>query len=172
MREARGKIFAYNRADAEEKQMIRPDRIGHVVLKVREIERSLKFYTEVMGFKLMRRQDNLAFLSSGRDHHEIAIMEIGMDAPDAKKEAVGLFHVAYRLRDEDHLRAAYKFLKQSGVPILGMTNHGVTKSIYINDPDGNPLEVYCDRVPELWNQPQQAVPLDIEAEERAAALAK
>lgn len=144
--------------------MIRPDRIGHVVLKVRDLERSYKFYTEVMGFTLMKQQPGMLFFSSGRDHHEVALMEVAKDAPAADPDAVGLFHVAFRLRDEAHLRAAYRMLKEMQVPIVRTTDHGITKSIYIEDPDGNPLELYCDRIPELWRTYEVATPLDLERE--------
>jgi catechol 2,3-dioxygenase len=144
--------------------MIAPDRIGHVVLKVRDLERSTRFYTEVMGFKLMKVQPKMAFFSSGRDHHDIAILEIAKDAPSPPPDAVGLFHVAFRLRDEAHLRAAYRELKALGVPIERTTDHGITKSIYIHDPDGNPIEIYCDRIPDLWRRGEIAVPLDLDGE--------
>lgn len=127
--------------------MIRPDRIGHVVIKVRNLERSRKFYTELLGLQLMfeMAQIKMAFLSSnGRDHHEIGLVEAGNDAPDPQKGEIGLVHIAFRLRDEDHLKAAYRELKENNVPIVSTVDHGITKSIYFRDPDGHQLEVYCD----------------------------
>lgn len=131
--------------------MIRPDRIGHVVIKVREMERSTKFYTEVLGLTVMKVEPGfkMTFLASnGRDHHEIAVMEVGLEAPLSLPHSVGLAHIAFRLRDEAHLRAAYDDLKAHGVEIITAVNHGVTKSVYFRDPDGNELEVYCDGRPE------------------------
>ena len=131
--------------------MITPDRIGHVVIKVRDLERSKKFYMDVLGLQLMMELPKLKmafFASNGRDHHEIACAEVGADAPGPQARQVGLVHIAFRLRDEDRLRAAYKELKEKNVPIVFTVDHGITKSIYFRDPDGNQLEVYCDNPPE------------------------
>jgi catechol 2,3-dioxygenase len=131
--------------------MIRPDRIGHVVIKVRDLEHSTKFYSEVLGLQVMKVEPafKMAFLASnGRDHHELAVMEVGPDAPVPQTHAIGLSHIAFRLRDEAHLRAAYDDLKSRGVEITTAVNHGVTKSVYFRDPDGNQLEVYCDGLPD------------------------
>ncbi len=131
--------------------MIRPERIGHVVVKVRDLKRSAKFYSEVMGLQIMKMEPGFKmgfFASNGRDHHEIAVMEVGPDAPVPPSHAIGLAHIAFRLRDETHLRAAYNDLKANGIKIITAVNHGVTKSVYFQDPDGNQLEVYCDGVPD------------------------
>ena len=141
--------------------MIGPDRIGHVVIKVRDLARSRKFYTEVMGFTVMKEQPGMAFFSSGRDHHEIAVLEVGDAAPAPAPDAVGLYHIAFRLRDEAHLCAAWRTLRELGVPIQRTTDHGITLSIYFSDPDGTPLEVYCDRIPELWRKAERAKPFDM-----------
>jgi catechol 2,3-dioxygenase len=85
------------------------------------------------------------FLSfNGRDHHEIALFEIGAKAEAPKPNQTGMLHVAFRLRTEDDLVAAYKELKEKGVPVSFTVNHGVSKSIYFRDPDDNELEVYLD----------------------------
>lgn len=135
--------------------MIRPDRIGHIVIKVRDIERSRNFYTEVMGLDVMmelKQLKALFFASNRRDHHEIACFEVGMDADSPKAREVGLQHIAFRLNDEAHLRRAYAELKEKNVPISFTVDHGITKSIYFSDPDGNQLEVYCDNPPEYIAQ--------------------
>lgn len=133
--------------------MIRPERIAHVVLKVRDLERSKQFYTEVLGMDVMSEIPNprLVFLANNRrDHHEIALLEVGQQAPAPPANAVGLVHVAFRLRSEEELRAAYKELKEKNVPISFTVNHGITKSVYFFDPDGHELEVYCDNPPEEY----------------------
>ncbi|MGB6564204.1 MAG: VOC family protein [Candidatus Binataceae bacterium] len=131
--------------------MICPERIGHVVLKVRDLERTKKFYSEVMGLEVMKVEPSIKmafFASNGRDHHEIAAIEIDGNIPDSQAGGFGLSHLAFRLRDEAHLRAAYTDLKEHEVKIISAVNHGVTKSIYFRDPDGHLLEVYCDGLPE------------------------
>jgi catechol 2,3-dioxygenase len=133
--------------------MIRPERIAHVVLKVRDLERSKTFYTEVLGMDVMSEMPvpPILFLANNRrDHHEIALLEVGRQAPSPPANAVGLVHVAFRLRSEEELRAAYKELKEKGVPISFTVNHGITKSVYFFDPDGHELEVYCDNPPEEY----------------------
>ncbi len=133
--------------------MIRPERIAHVVLKVRDLERSKKFYTEVLGMDVMNESPQLGivFLANNRrDHHELALLQIGPQAEAPRANEIGLLHVAFRLRNEEELRAAYKELKEKGVPISFTVNHGITKSVYFFDPDGHELEVYCDNPPEEY----------------------
>jgi catechol 2,3-dioxygenase len=132
-----------------DESMINPDRIGHVVLKVRNLERSRRFYAEVLGLDLMFEMPGMAFLASHRrDHHEIGLMEVGESAEAPKGPQVGLSHVAFRLGGEDELVRAYRELKERQVPISFTVHHGITKSVYFLDPDGNQLEVYCDVPPE------------------------
>jgi catechol 2,3-dioxygenase len=152
--------------------MIVPDRIGHVVIKVRDLEKSRKFYTDVLGLKLMLEVPKIKmafFASNGRDHHEFACIEVGASAPGPQKGEIGLVHIAFRLRDEEHLRAAYRELKEKEVPILSTADHGITKSIYFRDPDGHQFEVYCDNSPEyiasLGNSFMGTDKLDFAAEE-------
>jgi catechol 2,3-dioxygenase len=131
--------------------MIHPDRIGHIVLKVRSLERSRPFYTEVLGLEVMKElpEVKMVFLASNRrDHHEIALAEVGERAGSPKPGDVGLAHCAFRLKGMEDLVAAYREFKQRGVPISFTVNHGVTRSIYFLDPDGNQLEVYVDNTPE------------------------
>ena len=130
--------------------MIRPDRIGHVAIRVRDLERSRKFYTEVLGLQLMKEipEWRAAFLSSGgRDHHEVALLEARPQAEVPRANETGMLHVAFRLQNEEELRAAYQDLKTRGIPVSFTVNHGVSKSIYFQDPDGHGIEVYCDNPP-------------------------
>jgi len=135
--------------------MIHPERIAHVVIKVRDLERSRKFYTEILGMQVMKDVSEIkaVFLSfNGQDHHEVALFQIGPQAEGPKMNQVGLLHFALRLRSEEELRAAYQELKEKGVPVTFTVNHGVTKSVYFRDPDDNELEVYCDNNPEEYIQ--------------------
>lgn len=127
--------------------MIHPERIAHVVLKVRNLEQSRKFYTETLGMHVMKQVPEIraVFLSfNGRDHHEIALFEIGEKAATPQANQTGMLHFAMRLRTENDLLAAYKELKEKDVPVSFTVNHGVSKSIYFRDPDNNELEVYTD----------------------------
>ena len=131
--------------------MIKAERIGHVVLKVRNLERSRAFYIDVLGMDVMMEIPAIpaTFLANNRrDHHEIALFELGPEAEGLRRNQVGLAHVAFRLRNETELRAAYQEFKEKQVPISFTVDHGVTKSIYFRDPDGHELEVYCDNSPE------------------------
>jgi catechol 2,3-dioxygenase len=131
--------------------MIHPDRIGHLVVKVRNLERSRRFYTEVVGLELMKDLPELKMIflaSNRRDHHELALAEVGEHASAPNPSDIGLSHFAFRLKDMDDLRAAYLELKKHDVPISFTVNHGVTRSIYFLAPDGNQLEVYVDNPPD------------------------
>jgi catechol 2,3-dioxygenase len=133
--------------------MIHPQRIAHVVIKVRDLERSRKFYTEILGMQVMKDvpQIGAVFLSfNGQDHHEVALFQVGPQAEGPKMNQVGLLHFAFRLRNEEELQAAYQEFKEKGVPVTFTVNHGVTKSVYFHDPDGNELEVYSDNSPEEY----------------------
>ena len=133
--------------------MIRPERIAHVVLKVRDLERSRKFYTEVLGMDVMNYSPEIGILflaNNRRDHHELALLQIGPQAETPRANEIGLLHVAFRLRNEEELRTAYKELKEKEVPISFTVDHGITKSVYFHDPDGHELEVYCDNPPEEY----------------------
>jgi catechol 2,3-dioxygenase len=131
--------------------MIHAERIGHVVIKVRNLERSRKFYTEILGMDVMMEIPAIpgCFLANNRrDHHEIALFEVGAEADGLHGRQIGLAHIAFRLRNEQDLRAAYQEFKEKDVQISFTVDHGVTKSIYFRDPDGHELEVYVDNSPE------------------------
>jgi len=106
--------------------MIHPDRLGHLVIKVRDLERSKKFYTEVMGLELMGEvpQFKIAFLAANRrDHHELGLLEVGPEADGGQFEQVGLLHFAFRMKSYEELGAAYRDLKSHGVKVVATTNH-------------------------------------------------
>jgi catechol 2,3-dioxygenase len=138
---------------------IRIRNVGHVVLKVRSLERSRQFYTDVLGLKEVARfRGRMAFFSAGENHHDLAVLEVGEGAPVPDRAAVGLYHVALKIGDSlDELRAAKAHLDAHGVKILGVSNHAVSQSLYLNDPDGNGLELFVDADPSVWRDHPERV---------------
>lgn len=140
--------------------MVGIQRVGHVVLKVRSLARSVPFYRDVLGLREVGRlDDRMAFFSAtGENHHDLALLEVGDQAPLPPREGVGLYHVAFRVGDRlDHLRAAKAHLEAHGVRIDGLSDHRVSQSIYLRDPDGNGLELYVDADPAIWRRDPSAV---------------
>lgn len=125
---------------------IKPLEIGHVVLRVRDLARSVDFYTTVLGFtKVSEVAGRMAFFTAtGENHHDLAVMEVGPNAPGPDPYAVGLYHIAIRLESEDAVREAYRRLVEAGADIVGSSDHGVSRSLYIRDPDGIEIELYAD----------------------------
>ena len=126
--------------------------IGHVHLKVADIERALDFYCGVLGFELQARMgDQAAFISAGGYHHHIGLntweSKGGSPPPPGH---TGLFHVAIRYPDRATLADALRRLVEAKVPIGGASDHGVSEAIYLADPDGNGIELYRDRPEEEW----------------------
>lgn len=131
--------------------MLRPQRIGHVVLKVRDLDRSLAFYRDVLGFSVSGEMSNvmLFLTATGENHHDLALLRVGDQAPSPVPTAVGLYHLAVQLADLDALRTAHELLAGRGL-LRGSADHGVSRSIYTADPDGNEIELYCDAPREEW----------------------
>lgn len=126
--------------------------IGHVHLKVADLERSLAFYCGVLGFELSARYGHdAAFLSAGGYHHHIGLNtweSRGGAAPP--RGTTGLYHVAIRYPGRGALADALRRLVRAGVPLQGAADHGVSEALYLADPDGNGLELYCDRPKSEW----------------------
>jgi catechol-2,3-dioxygenase len=125
---------------------MKPTKIGHVVLKVRDLARAEAFYTEALGFEVVTRLDQprAVFLSLGEQHHDLALFEVSAAAADPEDDQVGLHHVALQVQSEEMLKEGYSELKRRGIHCLRAVDHGTTHSIYFCDPAGNRLELYCD----------------------------
>jgi len=132
---------------------IHPDtKIGHVHLKVADIERALKFYRDILGFDVVTRMgDSAAFLSAGGYHHHIGLNTWeSKDASPAPAGHTGLYHVAILFPNRKELANVLKRLVDAKYPLQGASDHGVSEAIYLADPDGNGLELYRDRPKEEW----------------------
>jgi catechol 2,3-dioxygenase len=126
--------------------------IGHVHLKVADLDRAVGFYRDVLGFDLMQRMgDQAAFLSAGGYHHHIGLntweSKGGSPPPPG---TTGLYHVAIRYPSRAALADALRRLVDNKTPISGASDHGVSEAIYLNDPDGNGIELYRDRPKKEW----------------------
>jgi catechol 2,3-dioxygenase len=139
------------------------EELGHLVLYVRDVERSRRFYGDVLGWREITEGVPLglpaAAFSSGRTHHELLLIEVGPNAsPIPGGRRVGMYHFGLKVGDsDDELRQARAELQAAGVPIRGASDHTVTHSLYIEDPDGNEIELYIDVQPEVWRDDPAAV---------------
>jgi catechol 2,3-dioxygenase len=130
--------------------------IGHVHLKVADVDRALDFYCGVLGFELMQRYgEGAAFVSAGGYHHHI-----GLNSWESKGGSspapgtTGLYHVAIRYLSRRSLAEALRRLGQAGIHLSGASDHGVSEALYLADPDGNGIELYWDRPRQEWPAPQ------------------
>ena len=126
--------------------------IGHVHLKVSDIERSLAFYHGLLGFEItMKYGDQAAFISAGGYHHHIGLNTWhSKGAPPAPVNGVGLYHTAIVYPTRRDLAEILDRLRQANYPLTGASDHGVSEALYLNDPDGNGVELYWDRPKEQW----------------------
>lgn len=145
-------------------------RIGHIHLKVADLERSLKFYRDLLGFEVQQYYgDSAVFVSAGGYHHHIGLNTwYSKNGPAAPQRSAGLFHTAILYPERRDLAIILKRLIEAKYPLTGASDHGVSEAIYLNDPDQNGVELYWDRPKELWprdaNGTLQMVtdPLDVE----------
>ena len=140
---------------------VQPEAISHLVLNVRDIERSHRFYTEMLGFRQVGEIERLQmrfYAGNGGNHHDLALMQLPDPAAAGepgkfhltRPTSAGLNHVAIRMPDEPALMTLFEHIKQHGYPVELRIDHGMSKSVYIADPDGNGLEMMCDLPRELW----------------------
>ena len=146
--------------------------IGHVHLKVSDIDRALSFYRDILGFEVMQRLgDQAAFIAAGGYHHHLGLNTWeSRDGPPPPPGTTGLYHVAIRYPDRRALGDALRRLLEARWPIDGATDHGVSEAVYLRDPYQNGIEIYRDRPEEEWPRPPngQGVamlsnPLDLDA---------
>ncbi|HEV3090016.1 MAG TPA: VOC family protein [Candidatus Cybelea sp.] len=143
-------------------------RLNHV-LRVRDIDRSVAFYHDVLGFETVARLGHvMAFMRApgSQNHHDLGLARVGKDAPPPNERGVGLYHLAWEVDEIESLREARAVLERLGA-ISGASDHGATKSIYAYDPDGNEFEVMWMVPREHWDEYENAAPtraLDLDAE--------
>jgi catechol-2,3-dioxygenase len=134
--------------------------LGHVVLYVRDLERSRQFYRDVLGFpELPGAMPFAAAFSTGRTHHELLLIEVGADAaPIPAGKRVGMYHIGLKVGDsDDDLRAALEELQAAGADLVGSADHNVTHSLYLRDPDGNEIELYIDVPGSDWRDDPELI---------------
>jgi catechol 2,3-dioxygenase len=134
--------------------------LGHVVFYVKDLERSLGFYRDLLRFKEVGHifDGAASALTSGRTHHELLLIQVG-DAPGPPSgRRRGLYHIGIKVGDSlDELREAKRELEQAGISIDGMSDHTVSQSLYLKDPDGNEIELYVDADESVWKNNPSAV---------------
>ncbi|MEM9638119.1 MAG: VOC family protein [Pseudomonadota bacterium] len=145
--------------------------VGHVHLKVADLERSIAFYRDILGFEVTQRYgDAAAFLGAGGYHHHIGLntwhSKAGHPPPDGH---TGLYHAAFLYPDRRRLAEVLKRVVVAGIEVEGAADHGVSEAVYLRDPDGNGVELYRDRAPEDWPRDTRGelamvnAPLDVPA---------
>ena len=138
----------------DSKNYMVPDQtqIGHIHLKVSDIDKALEFYRDLLGFEITERHGNqVAFLSAGGYHHHIGLNTWhSKDASAPPVNTTGLYHVAILYPTRKDLAKILSRLLETGYPVRGASDHGVSEAIYLDDPDGNGIELYCDRPRSEW----------------------
>ena len=129
--------------------------LGHVVFYDKDLEASLKFYRDIVGFQEIGKifDGKAAALTSGRTHHELLLIEVGNAPASPLGPRRGLYHIGIKIGDSlEDLKQAKVELEHAGITISGMSDHTVSQSLYLHDPDGNEIELYVDGDEALWKQ--------------------
>ena len=131
-----------------------PKSLGHLVMRVRDIDRSVDFYTRVMGLTIMERSPSgTVFMSANTEKsHELAIRAIGMDAPGPDHSVIGQAHMAWQMETFEDLQELYDRLIENDVRIVRMGDHGISMGVYLLDQDDNEIEVYYELPKEQWTR--------------------
>lgn len=142
-------------------------RVGHVVVKMRDLDAAKRFYGGVLGMHVSSESPVAVFFRFSNYHHDIGVFKVSEEAEGPKEDQVGLLHFALVVDSEETLVQIHQHLKDQGVQIMGTIDHGMTHSLYIRDPEGNSIEIYCE-VPEYdWRKNDDFIghlePLDLDA---------
>ena len=145
--------------------------VGHIHLTVSDLDKALTFYKDLLGFEISARYgDSAVFLSAGGYHHHIGLNTwSGRDAKPAPYGHTGMYHVAFLYPNRKELARILQHIIDSGYPLEGASDHGVSEAIYLRDPDNNGVEIYCDRPKSSWKVSNDGmvemvtVPLDMDS---------
>ena len=146
---------------------MRVQSLGHVVLKVRDLNRSVPFYRDILGLKeVAKAGEKMVFFSFVDNHHDVALVETDQEALRAEENSPGLHHVAFKVGDSlDELQEAKNWLISKGIEPYQTRDHVATQSVYFHDPDGNQIEIFVEADPSVWHQNPNLVatsnPLDL-----------
>ena len=132
--------------------MVKPKQLGHIVLRVRDIERSEQFYSNVLGLHVTNKKPGqMTFMSAvDESSHELALVPVGDDAPGPEDSRVGLYHFAWQMDSFDDLKMLYADMKSKNVDVRGIGDHGISLGVYFFDPDGNEIEAYYEMPKDEW----------------------
>ena len=123
--------------------MVQPKRVGHLVLNVKNVQKSTQFYTEILGFQVAKQSEKATFLTCGKIHHDLALFQASPMASPVSEGGLGLNHMALQVEDFDVLTEYYNILEDMHL-VDKKVDHGHTRSIYLKDPDGNGIELFCN----------------------------
>ena len=131
--------------------MVKPKQLGHLVLRVRDLDRSERFYADVLGLQVPTRMPGaMVFLTAGEASHELALMSVGPDAPGPEQNRVGLYHFAWEMASFEDLKKLHRELRAKRVRIAGIGDHGINILICFLDPDGNEIEAFYELPRDQW----------------------
>ncbi len=143
-------------------------RVGHLVIRMRNLEKAKHFYGDILGMRITDEREGVGVFFRFDDyHHDIGVFKVSDEAPGPLKDQVGLAHFALVVDNIIEVKALYRRLKDYEVPIIGTADHGITQSVYFEDPEGNEIEVYCDKPNTHWRDFDRIIkppqPLDLES---------